>query len=64
MSNFLLFFVGHLNKGICLIHFKVIPQLMESRHEFPDFPLYQISTFNLFFLPLQSEARGTVFLAD
>ena len=25
--NFLVFFAGHLNKGICLIHSKVIPQL-------------------------------------
>ena len=48
-SNFLVFFVGHLNKGICLIHFRVIPPLMETSHEFPDFPLYQIYTFNLFF---------------
>ena len=59
--NFLVFFVGHLNKGIWLIHFRVIPPLMKTSHEFPDFPLYQIYTLNLFFIGILFTTATTAF---
>ena len=62
--NFLLFFAGHLNKGICLIHFTVIPPLMETSHEFPDFPLYQIYTFNQFLLYFFSVLKQRFFFPE